>query len=136
MEVQWFPPIWSYVHWYYEWIIDEFLSLNITKTLAWMGTIENEIKFKSTQYCNVKNQNRLCEFKSLLNEINIVNNLLTQNPQSQQYHEKHKFLQQRYDILAFHKRRGAQIRSRIKSIEDVEINTNHFLGLKNQGGGK
>ena len=111
--------------------IDTFLAVNAHKeaSLKW-ELLKNEIKSITTQYCNNKNQNRFSESKILLNEINKVNELLSQNPESKELEASLKRLQQKYEILSIHKIRGAQVRSRIKYIEDGEKNTKYFLGIE------
>ena len=111
--------------------IDAFLLLNSNKDpcLKW-ELLKNEIKDKTIQFCNLKNQNRFSEKKELLNEINIVNQLLTSNPKDLHLQENLKILQQKMEILTMHESRGAQVRSKIKFIEDGERNTNYFLGVE------
>ena len=115
--------------------IDAFLLLNSNKDpcLKW-ELLKNEIKAKTIQFCNLKNQNRFSEKKELLNEINIVNQLLTSNPKDLHLQENLKILQQKMEILTIHESRGAQVRSKIKFIEDGERNTKYFLGIEKSMG--
>ena len=116
-------------------LIDTFLLENTHKapTLKW-ELLKNEIKSKTIQYCNEKNKQMFCESKLLLNEIDGVNEMLSINPSSTQLQNKLKILQQKYEILSIHKARGAQIRSRVKYIEDGEKNTKYFLGIEKSRG--
>lgn len=116
-------------------LIGTFIVENSHKdaSLKW-ELLKNEIKSKTIQYCNVKNQNTVSESKLLFKEINRINDLISGNPESQKLQESLQLLQQKYDILMIHKARGAQIRSRVKYIEDGERNTKYFLGIEKTRG--
>ena len=111
--------------------IETFITENSHKeaSIKW-ELLKNEIKSKTIQHCNAKNQKIFSESKILLNEITRVNELLSQNPESQELQENLRILQNKYEIVSIHKTRGAQIRSRIKYIEDGERNTKYFLNME------
>ena len=116
-------------------LIDNFLVNNVHKKppLKW-ELLKNEIKSISTQYSTLKNQNLFSEEKILKNTINDINTLLTTNPDDENLQEKLKINKQKYEIISIHKARGAQVRSRIKYIEEGERNTKYFLGIEKTKG--
>ena len=112
-------------------LIETFTIENAQKeaSIKW-ELLKNEIKSKTIQHCNAKNQKAFTESKILVNHINRTNELLSQNPESQELQENLRILQHKYEIESIHKTRGAQIRSRIKYIEDGERNTKYFLSME------
>ena len=103
--------------------IDNFVNLNKNKDpcIKW-ELMKNELKTKTTQYCTLKNQRRFSETKYVMNEINTVSELLTHKPRSRELQEKLSVLQQKYELLSINQIRGAQVRSRVKFIEEGEKN--------------
>ena len=71
-----------------------------------------------------------------MNEITRVNELLSQNPESQEFQENLRILHNTYEIVSIHKTREAEIRSRIKYIEEGERNTKYFLSMEKVRGGQ
>ena len=118
-------------------LIDTFLLENAHKepSLTW-ELLKNEIKAKTIQICNEKRQKTFCESKQLLNEINKINERLSTTPDSKELHDNLIRLQKKLEILSLHKTKGAQIRSRIKFIEDGEKNTKYFLSIEKSRGDK
>ena len=116
-------------------LIDIFLIDNTHKNpaLKW-ELLKSEIKSISTQYCTLKNQNKFSEEITLKNKINDFNRQLLINPNDKTLQDQLKILKQNYEIHSLYKTKGAQIRSRIRYIEEGERNTKYFLGLEKARG--
>ena len=85
--------------------------------------IKAEIKSLTTQFCTIKSQTHFSEEKRLKHEISRVSDLLIQNPNSDKIQSELSTLKNKYELFILNKARGAQIRSRVKYIEDGENNT-------------
>ena len=92
--------------------------------------LKAEIKSFTVQYCTNKNQTIFSEEKRLFFEIERISNLLLENPQSNHLQQELATLKQKYEIFELNKAKGAQVRSRVKYIDEGEKNTKYFLGIE------
>ena len=107
--------------------INETVTLN--PTMRW-ELLKAEIKSITVQYCTNKNQSNFLEEKQLLIEINRISKLIIENPKAQKLHEDLSQLKMKLEVFNLNKAKGAQVRSKLKYIEEGEKNTNYFLGLE------
>ena len=69
-------------------------------------------------------------------EIDEIQNLLTNDPLNTDYQEKLTSLKQKLELQQLDRARGAQVRSRIKWIEEGEKNTKYFYNLEKARGNR
>ena len=116
-------------------IIDYFKisCLNISPQIAW-ELLKSEIKSCTIQFCTEKNKYSNIKHKNALKEIERISNLLVDSPECQILNEKLNMLKFQKELYDINTSRGAQVRSRIKYIEEGEKNTKLFLNLEKARG--
>ena len=115
--------------------IDKFIRESSIDDLSMKWEIlKVELKSLTIQYCNLKNQSNLQDEKRLIVEINQVSKQIIDDPKSNHLQEELIKLKQKLEIFSLNKAKGAQVRSRVKFIEEGEKNTNYFLGMEKYRG--
>lgn len=63
-------------------------------------------------------------------ELKLIEKEMINNPTDTEISQKHLSIKQKYELLKVHHAKGAQIRSRVKWIEEGEKNTKYFCNLE------
>ena len=115
--------------------IDNFLSneTNNSPQRKW-ELLKAEIKSLTIQFCTQRNKLLKFKYQNNLKEINRISSLLTENPKCPSLNQTYNKLKLQQEIFDLNKVKGAQVRSRIKYIEEGEKNTKYFLSLEKARG--
>ena len=89
-----------------------------------------EIKKISINYSKIKSVERKNQVIELQNELNMLDIQLSQNPSCHEVQNKREKLKLKLEVIEQHNSRAAQIRSRVKWVEEGEKNTKYFLNLE------
>ena len=89
-----------------------------------------KIKEMTIAYSKEKSINRKQECAALYTELNDIDNYLSINPHDANAQAKKEHLKLKLELIEINKAKGAQIRSRIKFVEDWEKNNKFFLGIE------
>ena len=103
-------------------------QLIVSKGKLW-ELIKIKIKEYSISYCRRKSSVKTCQINEMASKLNALDKKLI-NCQSDDLITKRKAVKQNIDALYLEKAKGAQIRSRIKWVEESEKSTAYFLGLE------
>ena len=116
-------------------LIDSFSKdhTNISSQNLW-ELLKAEIKAFTIQFCTQRNSISKLKHKNSLNELEKISSLLVDNPQCPILNEKFTKLKLEQEIYDLNVTKGAQVRSRIKYIEDGEKNSKYFLNLEKAKG--
>ena len=109
--------------------IEEFNEEGLDAQLSW-ELLKIRIKEFTIDFCKNKNQNKKNKTAKLYNELNNVDMYLSNNPNSVDAQNKREEIKLKLELIEAEKARAAQIRSRIKWIEEGEKSTKYFLGLE------
>ena len=96
--------------------------------------LKSEIKSYSIQFSSVKNRTLKLNYNNTLKEINRVSALLVEYPNCPILNKEFSTLKLQQELHDLNKTKGAQIRSRLKYIEEGEKNTKYFLDLEKARG--
>ena len=88
--------------------------------------LKSKIKGTTIAYSINKNRRTREKENNIKNEIEKLTTMAIRNPENKNIIESVEKQKQKLDIHNLHKARGAQIRSRVKYIQDGEKNTNFF----------
>lgn len=116
--------------------IDRHLAKNTQKSpdITW-ESLKSEIKGSSICYSIDKNKRMRKRENDRLESLKTLNEAIIKDPTNIEHCRKIEALKKEGGIFELNKARGAQIRSRMKWIEEGEQNTKFFLGLeKNRSG--
>ena len=85
--------------------------------------VKFEVKEKRIVYAKNKTKNVRTEINDLEERLQFLNN-------NKIHKDEQKYIKQKLETLYTNKAKGAQIRSRIKFLEDGEKNTRYFMSLE------
>ena len=108
---------------------------NKSATVTWENC-KREIKDFCIDYGRMKAQENRNIEKDLQQKLENLEKLLIDNPNCIESQANYNDLKQKLELIHLSKAKGAQIRSRIKWIEDGEKNTKYFLKLEKARGKK
>ena len=86
---------------------------------------------KYSKQLNIQNKDRMSTLES---DIEKITQKLIENPKSEQLNKQLLQTRQELELIHINRAKGAQVRSRIKWIEEGEKNTKYFLGLEKSRG--
>ena len=89
-----------------------------------------KIKELTIAYSKEKSMNRKLECAALYVELNNIDNHLSTNPNDANAQAKREHIKLKLELIEINKAKGAQIRSRIKIVEEWEKNNKFFLGIE------
>ena len=113
--------------------IEDSLGENLSedKEIKW-ELLKVKMKAKIIQYCTHKSKAKQLAEKALVNELNILNKSILEQPDDLELARRYWETKKQLEIQEMARTRGAQTRARIKWIEQGEKNTKFFLGLETQ----
>ena len=92
--------------------------------------IKADIREVIRQFSKHKESLKRKDITNLISELNDLEETLNSNPLNSDIKREIQNIKSKLEIFQSHKAKGAQIRSRIKWIEEGEKNTKYFLGLE------
>ena len=92
--------------------------------------LKAEIKSSTIQFCTNKNRKMNFRENNTKKELDRITQLLVNNPDSQNLKNIFNKLKLEKELHDLNKTKGAQVRSKIKFIEEGEKNTKYFLGVE------
>ena len=115
--------------------VDDFLNSHdhVEPQNKW-ELLKIEIKNCAIKYSSKKNTQNKDRQSILESEIESLTKKLIDNPKSEQLNKQLLQSRQELELIHINKAKGAQLRSRIKWIEEGEKNTKYFLGLEKSRG--
>ena len=116
--------------------IDNFLANNIHHSnhqIKW-ELLKAEIKSSTIQFSTIKNKKSKARENNSIKEINRITQLLVSDPDNLELKSIFSKLKFEKEIHDLNRTKGAQVRSRIKYIEEGEKNTKYFLGVEKAKG--
>ena len=96
--------------------------------------LKAEIKSYTIQYSTKKNKNFKIKSNNTKLELDRISLLLIQEPDRLDLQNRFVKLKQEQEVVDLHLARGAQLRSRVKFIEEGEKNSKYFLNLEKSRG--
>ena len=115
-------------------IIDNFnKDRDISAQTLW-ELLKSEIKSSTIQFCSEKNFINKTKQKNNQKEIDRISYLLVNHPNCPILNKKFSALKLEQELYDMNLAKGAQVRSRIKFIEEGEKNTKYFLNLEKARG--
>ena len=93
--------------------------------------IKIRIKEASIKYCRERQLKQSNAIKQLVETIHSLDKKIQSNPVSEAFMTERHFAKEKLDVLYKDKAIGAQIRSRVRWIEEGERSTSYFLGVEN-----
>ena len=103
---------------------------NITSYQRHWELLKADIKAYTIQYCTKKNILMKNKETNLNKEIERISSHMITNPDCPILKNQYSKLKFEQEVIDLHKTRGAQIRSKVKHIEESERNTKYFLGVE------
>ena len=111
--------------------IDKFIIENKTSSpqRKW-ELLKVEIKMSTIQFSTEKNKIIQLKYKNNFEEITRISNLLVKDPNCPTLNQTYNSLKLQQELFDLNQSKGAQIRSKIKYIEEGEKNTKYFLNME------
>lgn len=114
-------------------LIESFTGDGVDSQTEW-ELLKISIREFTCNYSKRKHVERKNKTVSLSNELNDLDTYLGSNPQCDSAQVKRENVKMRLELLEVNKARAAQVRARIKWVEEGEKNTKYFLGLEKARG--
>ncbi len=99
------------------------------KSLIW-ELVKIRIKEFSIRYCTSRVSKKVTEMKQLESSIHILDSKIQLEPHNEEYVTERKILKQTLDTLYADKAIGAQVRAKVRWVEDGEKSTSYFLAVE------
>ena len=115
--------------------VDDFLnSHNHIEYPKKFELLKTDIKNCAIKYSKTNKKKHNDRQTTLEHKIDDISEKLVSNPKSEQLNKELMQAKQELELIHLNKAKGAQLRSRIKWIEEGEKNTKYFLGLEKSKG--
>ena len=102
----------------------------VNKSMTW-ELVKIRIKEFSIRYCCLRTKKELNKIRMLEERINVIDKELQSQNHNEEIVNERKSLKEQLDALFLDLAIGAQIRSKVKFVEQGETSTSYFLAIEN-----
>ena len=102
----------------------------VNKSMTW-ELVKIRIKEFSIRYCCLRTKKELNKIRMLEERINLIDKELQSQNHNEEIVNERKLLKEQLDALFLDLAIGAQIRSKVKFVEQGEKSTSYFLAVEN-----